>query len=239
VIAARALAWATTLPPVAPEWLAERLYRFHSLPRGDRKLDPPDTDLLARSGGWSVDHRARGPWLGLGRRAVRAPWKLYISPHPARLAEVALTALPVLARTGATSAKLGRVPETLLRPDRFVAYFPDFPSLRHAADELVSMLQGIAAHGAPFTGQLDSVGLLSFGCDPAPDPDTGMAISWRQLVTRRLALPLVRAGKRGLGPKAAIRHALRSLPAHGIDPLRFAPLVATLPGSARTLWKGG
>lgn len=222
-LSTRAVAWAAGLPVIGSAWLAERLYRYHSLPCSDGPIPLPDAGILARAGGWSVDRRARGPWLALARRQGRSRWKLYLSPPSARLAEIALAALPVLARAGATSAKLGRVPETVLRPDKFVAYFPDLPSLQVAASDLISLLHDVPAHGVPFTCQLDLVGLISYGRDPEPDRRSKVAMSWRQLVTRELGHSLALAHSRGLGVATAARFALRRLPLAGVDPARFAP----------------
>jgi hypothetical protein len=81
----------------------------------------------------------------------------------------------------------------LLRPDKLVAYFPDFDSLAGAAGVLADRLAGIPPHGVPFTAEIGGDGLLSWGVDP-PRREGGKARgeeSWRLWLTHRLARALL------------------------------------------------
>lgn len=219
-----ALQRAAALPPAGAQFISQRLYHFHSLPRTPRPLVLLERSRFAGIVGWSISDARDDPWLRFERRGAGAPrWKLYLSPFPDRLEEVALAALPILASTGAQSVKLGREAGTLLRPDRFVAYFPQHDLLLAAADELRPLLATVPAHGVPFTAQLDLAGLLSWGLDPTPTAVHGRSISWRSHVTRLLGKALFLARRSGRSRDAAVRFALRRLAVAGVDSATFAP----------------
>jgi hypothetical protein len=137
--------------------------------------------------------------------------------------EVALVALPVLARADARSVKLGQEVATLLRPDRLVAYFSGFAPLRAAAAELTPLLAGIPAQGVPFTAQLDSNGLVSWGMDPVPAQGARKAMSWREWITGILGRAIFIARRSGTSRPASVSFALRRLALEAVDPVTFAP----------------
>jgi len=91
--------------------------------------------------------------------------------------------------------KIGADLAGLLRPDKIVAYFPDFDALARAAQILCERLDGLPAHGVPFTAEIGGGGLLSWGMDPPRDealPWSGPE-SWRIWLANRLARALLDA----------------------------------------------
>ena len=120
--------------------------------------------------GWIAWH-ARGP-----RRAVDgAMYKLYVSPRPENIREAFEAVVHHFAEVGGIDFKIGADAHGLLRPDKFVAYFPSYDELNRVAVALRKRLGGIPAHGVPFTAAVDDDGLLSWGVDP---PAHARALRW-------------------------------------------------------------
>jgi hypothetical protein len=119
----------------------------------------------------------------------------------------------------------------LLRPDKIVAYFPDFERLAKAAEAVSARLGGVPAQGVPFTSEIGGDGLLSWGMDP---PASELAAwggreSWRLWLTHRLARALLAArSAEGLEPW---RFALERVRLEGIDTASWTP--------AASLWSRG
>lgn len=200
-------------------FLADRLYRFHSLPHAGQVKSPlGELRALARDQ-WELQLDPSGAWATFSRGAgAGVSFKLYLSPHPADLVVVVRRALPVLSAVGAGEIKVGARPSTLLRSDRCVAYFSSLDALQTAGRELDRRLRYVAPLGVPFSGPLDRRGLLSWGFDPAGQGSS--ARSWREHVTECVARAMHRATRRRCPPIPA---ALRELELAGVDPETFAP----------------
>jgi len=161
-----------------------------------------------------------------------ATWKLYVSPAPEALAEGFGAILEALAAARAGQFKIGSGAAGLLRPDKIVAYFPDFERLAEAAQAVESRLGGVAAQGVPFTSEIGGDGLLSWGMDPPVterDPWGGRE-SWRLWLTHRLARALL-AARNVTEEVEPWRFALERLRLEGVDPQTWTP--------AASLWKAG
>jgi hypothetical protein len=177
-------------------------------------------------------------WLSWRSRAAEpatdpggATWKLYVSPAPEALAGGFGAILEALAAARAGQFKIGSGAAGLLRPDKIVAYFPTFERLEEAARAVESRLAGVPAQGVPFTSEIASDGLLSWGMDPPVterDPWGGRE-SWRLWLTHRLARALLAA--RGAGEEVEPwRYAVERLRLEGIDPHTWTPAASQWSG---------
>lgn len=239
-----ALALACALPPdddalAVSLWL----YGYHRLPltaewerafAGGSTLawccarcDADPTLPLAR-GYEVVPHPDWFAWRAAGLdEARRFAFKLYISPLPEALPEVARRALEVLAAAGVGHLKLARGLPGVLRPDKLLAYFERREDLEQVARTLARTLDGQPAHGVPFTAALTDDGLLSWGVDPQERPQMRgwrRQQSWRLWLTNRLARGLAQSRQAGLAPTEAAAHARALLWLDGVDARRWAPL---------------
>ena len=189
-----ALRYGQALDRLPAETLALRLYLFGRRPLTTalRRLLPTEEAVTAALGlapgghvrgllgrAWVEDPRGDGasPWRMLRRRgAARAPErhggaKLYVSPHPEQVGESIAAVADVLGdRAGVVGFKVARDVGGLCRPDKLVCYFSRVEDLHEAVGALQPRLEGIAAHGVPFTAPIDADGLLSWGLDPPDDP---------------------------------------------------------------------
>jgi hypothetical protein len=103
-----------------------------------------------------------------------------------------------------------------------VAYFDGFERLAAAGERLRARLDGVAAHGVPFSAEISQDGLLSWGADPpdhAQTPGMQGGESWRLWVCTRLAAALVSAR----GGSEAAEYALERIRLEGVDPATWAP----------------
>jgi hypothetical protein len=222
--------------------LTARLYHYHRIPMGPewvRRL--PDAsavsrwlglyagsrlhDLLTRhwhgpvhdspDSAWSFWSRASG-WRARGD--ARA-YKLYVSPTPADFPRTLDTVARVLSESRARAFKHSAAPVDCLRPDKLVAYFSAMEDLMDTSTRLARELEGVRAHGVPFTAELGLDGVLSWAVDP--DRQSGRT-SWRVWVASRLATFLVAAGPaRGKVDRSA--YALNRLRSLGVDTDRWLP----------------
>jgi hypothetical protein len=221
-MARAALRYAACLPPIGPAALADRLYRYHTVPARpgvdlDLRFDPP-----ASRSGWRLRTQAGDPWTTLDRGAARpGRWKLYLSPHPADLARFLDRLLPALARTAVLSIKVGATPATAYRPDRCMAYFADLEGLNGAVRVLAPVLEREPGLGVPFTASLGRSGVLSWGRDPLPA--AGSAASWRASITAVLGHSIHVAVTRPAPDVDPVDYALLRLALEPIDPVRFTP----------------
>jgi len=251
-----AILHAIRLPIREVEPLARRLYRFNTLPAerarwpgdaGDSDRGAPDDEiglgaitterLLARD--WIRVARAAGdPWAAWIGRAVPEyahddeTCKLYVSPMPADMRIAFPATLAALARHRPLAIKVERGAAGLRRPDKMVVYFATPGDLAEAAQSVAGVLDGLTAHGVPFSSSITADGLLSWGTDPADPlragsgPPGERAPSWRQFVARRLAEAIVRVD--GTAPSAAgaeiCARVLEAVRADGIDVARWAPI---------------
>lgn len=204
--------------PASPEW--RRRLGSQEQVRSVLALD--------RLGG-SVEPSREGAWVFWhGSRAVsrhRPVYKLYLSPATTHVRECLEVLLSLLPHGRIAACKAGADLHSLLRPDKMLAYFRGYDDLARTAADLRRLLAGMPSHGVPFTADLATGGLLSWGRDPAMGPRRPGKVtdSWRGIVCRSLGAGLVaahRSGHRGPAARAsALAHAARSR----IDTTRWAP----------------
>ena len=199
--------------PLTPSWQrqfpdSEAVMRYLGIenPELRRAISSRWTELPASSPeteGWlrwsAQSIRTSGPANG-----ERKGFKLYLSPQPHYLRDAFKVFLECLADSTAHHFKVGSDGASLLRPDKIVAYFPDFNSVQETAQRMAEHLAGMPSQGVPFTAQIGTDGLLSWGLDPPEE--RGMLSwqerpSWRLWITNRLATALVAAkyGQRDAG----------------------------------------
>ena len=241
-----ALEYAAALGVHRPRTLAERLYRYNTLPASPqwrRRL--PDAAAVARlvagrsarvrvSRGWTTFTSAdpgAPVWEVWERTGAPEPapgrptYKLYLSPEVTGVGDAsrALRALPPACAPFAL--KQGGDLVTLLRSEKVVAYYTGLDELREAADRLATSLRGMRAQGVPFTVELGGSGLLSWGADPgdfAEPPGPLRQTSWRRWITARLGTALASALSAG-APVPAWQYALDRVSLDGVDPRSWTP----------------
>jgi hypothetical protein len=122
--------------------------------------------------------------------------------------------------------KIGNDAAGLLRPDKMVLYLPNQERLLAIASELAPLLKGTAPHGVPFSAEITSDGLLSWGMDPPPterilawqEPE-----SWRLWIVRRLAAAMIAAQTDARSTMAPSQFALERLRHEGVDVDTWTP----------------
>jgi hypothetical protein len=155
-------------------------------------------------------------------RGAGATFKLYVSPVPEALAGSFGEILEAFAAARTPHFKIGAGAAGLLRPDKIVAYFPDFERLARAAGAIASRVEGIAAQGVPFTSEIAGGGLLSWGTDPPAGTGAWRRNeSWRLWLTHRLARALLDA--RAAGATEPWRFAIERMRLEGVDPETWTP----------------
>lgn len=235
--------------------LSSRLYFYNRLPASGywkRKLSTSDAvveylGLNANGPNWAILDRNwlqvpaapdNDVWLVWRARHVDRPnqterassqptdtYKLYISPRPEYLPRVLAECIEVFSRFEVFTFKVGKDVHNLLRPDKIIAYFWSMDELNRVADQLAGRLEGVPAHGVPFTAELSGDGLLSWGTDPPKNHQTfgwQARESWRLWVTNRLATALLSAKSKG-SEVEPWRFALDRLRLEGIDTYTWAP----------------
>jgi hypothetical protein len=243
-----ALRYGESLQLNDPRQLAGRLYGFGrqpATPKWRRLLADgeavlaflgagPGTDLRRRlDSDWQEanDEKMAG-WLVWSNQKIRtrAPTgttscKLYISPAVQAMPQAFSTVLEV-ASAQVGHFKIGTDAAGLLRPDKMVLYFRDQERLFAVASELAPLLQGATPHGVPFSAEITSDGLLSWGMDP-PQSEKLLAWqepeSWRLWVVRRLAAAMIAAQSdpnSSMKPGEFARERLRH---EGVDVDRWTP----------------
>lgn len=207
----RAIRYAAALGINDPIVLSERLYAFNRVPlsvrwrrlfSGERSFERfLDVGTVRGSSRWSrLRSSSASGWTAWQARGasfddVSVIYKLYVSPACTALHHAIRAAVDVVFRSSALQWKVGSDADGLLRPDKFVAYFSDFTELQATAAEILEKLRGCPAQGTPFTADLGSEGLVSWGIDPRPDGRFTWLEdeSWRGLICNRLAAALVLA----------------------------------------------
>jgi hypothetical protein len=224
-----------------PRQLAGRLYGF-----GRQPLTPTWTRLLADGDAvlsflgagvgtdlhrrvdldWQEADVQKSPgWLAWSNRrrskseAEAAVCKLYVSPAVSAMPQV----FPIVLKVASAQVghfKIGRDAAGLLRPDKMVLYFGGQERLFAVASELASLLKGVPAHGVPFSAEITSDGLLSWGMDPPQneriltwqEPE-----SWRLWIVRRLAAAMIAAQTEASSSMGPGQFALERLRHEGVD----------------------
>jgi hypothetical protein len=151
--------------------------------------------------------------------------KLYVSPAVDAMPQVFPAVLEV-ASAQVGHFKIGSDAAGLLRPDKMVLYFRDQERLFAVASELASVLKGAAPHGVPFSAEITSDGLLSWGMDP-PQSEKLLAWqeleSWRLWVVRRLAAAMIAAQTDAYSSMRPGEFAVERLRHEGVDVDRWTP----------------
>lgn len=248
MLSSAALTYGESLRLDDPRQLAARLYGFGrqpATPKWTRLLSDGEavlkflgadrgTDLRRRlDSDWQEanDQKMAG-WLIWSNRKLRTraqlggtSCKLYVSPAVEAFPQIFPAVLEV-ATASVMNFKIGSDSAGLLRPDKMVLYFRDQERLFAVATELASLLKGAAAHGVPFSAEITSDGLLSWGMDP-PQSEKLLAWqeaeSWRLWVARRLAAAMIAAQN---DPHASMRpgqFARERLRHEGVDVDRWTP----------------
>jgi hypothetical protein len=240
-LSSAALAHVAALPGATPPGeLALRLYLYNRLPLSpallrsfpdeeavttvlleSNKLHGGALDMLWHERLTSSGRSAWRLWERRGRDGERsrpATYKLYISPALQDTGVAFRETLLALSESAATVFKVGRNLETLLRPDKLVAYFGGLSETLEAADSLATRLSGLAVQGVPFTCAVAADGILSWAMDP-PGDLVCFGGSWRVLVTRQLANAMSGAPSGTVGERVAA--ALRRAEELAIDPVAW------------------
>ncbi len=239
-LATDALAYGASLANAPAPVLAQKLYAYNRRPmtRELRRRLPDRAACLAflglvpdRAPESLMRHWSRGadnsPWLVFSsRHAGRAPsdrpCKLYVGLALDELPDGLPRIADALAGSDALQFKIGADLPGLVRADKLVAYFPTRDALFAAAQSLLPIVAGRAAHAVPFTAEIAADGALSWGADPTV-AWLGDRISWRQWICEKLAAALVAAragGGMGMTPP---QFALARLETEGVDIASFMP----------------
>lgn len=222
--------------PLTPSWQrllpsAGAVERHLGIEAGGRNR--PALDRTWQPGGhgefWLTWHARSARRESPGREG--AVYKLYVSPAPESLEEGFGEILEALSASRAQQFKVGADAAGLLRPDKIVAYFPDFDRLSEAAGRLGDRLAGLPPHGVPFTAGISGDGLLSWGVDPPAaerSPLLGGWESWRLWLTNRLAVALLAAraapaAAQGITAPEPWRFALDRVRLEGVDTETWTP----------------
>ena len=244
-----ALRYGQALGDLPPGELAQRLYFYGQQPLSPawRRRLPDEAAVrkfLALEDGGPVTRAIAARWTETldggaasywrmwrprrgGTARTGAGYKLYVSPDPSKLR----AALPAVVETltdarGVRGFKIGRDLYGIYRPDKVVAYFSRLDEVHAAAERLQRDLDGMPAHGVPFTAEITRDGLLSWGIDPPPDPRFAGATargSWRFWVADRLAEYLCAARVGGEDATEPWEFALDRLAVDGVDPHTWVP----------------
>jgi len=153
-------------------------------------------------------------------------YKLYLSPLVEDFPTLFEKAIFHLIEIGCECFKVGRTLMNLSRPDKFVAYFSTFEALRDAAIRIQESLDNVRVHGVPFSGKIDSLGIVSWGMDPPMivGSERGSGASWRYWVAQRLALHIHVAKE--TSSDNTVEHALGRISLDGIDVKSWSPNLA-------------
>ena len=219
--------------------LAGRIYAYNRMaltPAWARRL--PSREAVAEHVGvapatsrWTAVGEPGGVWRAWTRARANGSGgetthKLYVSPQPGALPDAMRIAVEVLGDTAASGFKVGADLLGILRPDKLVAYFASFDALAEAVERLRPPLEGLPAHGVPFTAEITRDGLLSWGVDPPRSEHTpGLTggESWRVWLAHRLAGAVLAARSAGADAPEPWRYALERIRLDGVDPRTWAP----------------
>lgn len=167
-------------------------------------------------------------WLYWDRQASlsqQKKYKLYISPTLDCFNTVFSIVIGFLALYPHLGFKISDSISGLCRPDKFVIYFESWTDLEESGSQLSRYLDGYPAQGVPFSSPLRSDGMLSWGIDPPADASMlsdERGVSWRMLLTNRLAAALLAARQAPGCASEPWLYALLRLRIDGIDTDRWA-----------------
>ncbi len=256
-LSARALRYASNLGIENRVTLSAKLYTYNTAPASARwrRLLPDENAVEKYLGiastalmraverGWSRTQRGDGGgWIGWTsqavpeRRSAPSTHKLYVSPACTDIPSAFEAVAESVARSSAFHWKVGSDVYGLLRPDKMVVYFRDYSELQSTAADILQRLQGCEAQGVPFTAELASNGLLSWGIDPQTERYAApwkVRESWRSRICDILAGALVQANAAPAAGTQAWTYAMERLRLEGIDTRTWAPTRALSWSGAR------
>jgi hypothetical protein len=236
-----ALAYGAALAEIDAATLMGKLYTYNTRPATPalrRRLPDGAACLaflgLARGGDvrnaaarrWTVGD-SHSPWLEFQRREHQPgrmiqSCKLYIGLAFEALVERLTPIVETLGRHDTSQFKIGADLDGLLRPDKFVVYFPSKEALLATAQELLPIVGDGRLHTVPFTAAIARSGVLSWGMDPE-NAWFGERMSWRQWICEKLAAALIAARTSVPDAMAPWQFALERLRLEGVDPNTFIP----------------
>jgi len=158
--------------------------------------------------------------LGNRKKSEDDPsYKIYFSPTIDSLPEVFDIVRTAAAGSEAYAMKIGRTLPSVLRPDKLIVYFPQYPPAREFAEEIARRLGSFPVHGTPFSCQVsEETALVTMGVDP---PECfGERYSWRLYVVQKLGLAILGARDYTADPLAHIYSYIRLM---GIDADHWRP----------------
>jgi hypothetical protein len=211
----------------------EALRDFLRLDRGPTSalLAEHWTEYEAKETDAWIQWSAAGHDVGLDDR--EPTFKVYVSPTFAALPDAFARTVAVLADAGVYAFKVGGTARDLARADKLVIYFRDREHALDCGVTIAAELAGLPAQGVPFTAELGSDGLVSWGVDPGDRVGRQSESSWRRWVCRRLARYIAVARERHDDDVPPWRFALERLRLDGVDTARWEPDVTRF---ARERW---
>lgn len=246
-LSSEAIAYGAALGALPVQEVATRLYCFNAAPSTaalQRRFASDDRlrDFLGDGGDCLQVLRSKwlcepfdDVWLMWSDGTIApALYKLYVSPILADFPRVFAAAVRAFAQVGCARFKVGRGAYGVLRPDKLVAYFGDLASVRCAAGLIQDLAGDAIAQGVPFSGPIDSNGLLSWGMDPprfAWAPAGSERLSWRRWLSERIAQYVVAARSCGDDVQAFVR---QRIALDGVDPASWTPDLAIWRGATGT-----
>lgn len=217
--------------PVSPKWsrkLPDGVAVLGLFDRADREAQ---RRRLQQEFRFVAEREAQG-WLFWSRAGNtahteprrRANCKLYISPMPGDIVRSFEAVVDLAPESEALGFKIGADAHGLMRPDKLIVYFEAFDQLLRFFEQCSTRLDGVAAHGVPFTAQLDEDGLFSWGMDPHVPGHLSWHSddSWRIWVCNRLATAIREAHAAHFPAKDVICYALARLQLAGVDVARWS-----------------
>lgn len=230
--------------------LSSRLYFYNRKPiTPDWRVRLPDAPAVERFLGVAAGSRTRATmdrlwdrhdsplesdgWLAWSPRESRAPrgargdtFKVFISPDPHQAADAVEAMVNALAESGPAPFKVPAGLYSLMRPDKMVAYFPTRSGMQEFVRSLRPRLDGLRAHGVPFSADVTGDGLVSWGLDPADSSlpfSSANTQSWRVTVASRLARSLILARHATKRDVDAVQFALDRLSLEPVNVRTWAP----------------
>jgi len=203
------------------------LYQYHMIPASPSRRTQlnDDRNFLKLSDiepHWRYSDQMEGWHYFSDRDSISREYiaKLYVSPVVDDLPKALHATAGVLSAFRGASFKVGAGRSGILRPDKLVIYFDNIETLMEAADALAEKLDGVVAHGVPFTSRISTDGLISWGMDPRQS--NGERKSWRQWIIEKLAGYMLRNDPTEI-EKGRWKLALAQLELEGINSNTFRP----------------
>ena len=250
VLSDRSIHFALNSALIQPRDLSFLLYNFNRLPLSRRwKRRLPDEVALARyldlwdDGVWPgmpkevrprpirKDNKGEPNIFDLYWRAWRfkkkvsskdkSSYKVYFSPLPQDLPDVFRMVRDAAAQSFAHSMKIGRNLSGILRADKLIVYFSEYPPALDFACKMSKTLTSFHYQGTPFSFQVNPDNpLVSMGVDPPRK--FGDLFSWRLYITNKLSLAM--QGARRTKAKNPINYIHTYMRMIGVDSYNWRPL---------------